>query len=166
MFPAFSPTNCRNLRACLIALLSSNECAEMPEPHAIDDVTAHDSYSQVVGTLRDIPHRLRPFISEAKLAWNLLAGLRFDDSAPSFAPSRPFTRRIEMVTTPITGPTKTFICKQLDKLPPVVTDWQQCQQPRCSHYCDGECCNSGRQSASAPCPFDGKELLLVDAEAV
>jgi hypothetical protein len=65
-----------------------------------------------------------------------------------------------MVTT-----TKSVICKQLDKLPPVVSDWQQlCQQPRCSHYCAGECCNSGRQSASAPCPFDGKELPLVDAE--
>jgi hypothetical protein len=71
-----------------------------------------------------------------------------------------------MVTTRFTGPTKTFICKQLDKLPPVVSDWQQsCQQPRCSHYCDGECCNSGRPSASAPCPFDGKELPLVEAEA-
>ena len=72
-----------------------------------------------------------------------------------------------MVTTLCPEPTKTFICKQLDKLPPVVSDWQQsCQQPRCSHYCAGECCNSGRQSASAPCPFDGKELPLVDAEEV
>ena len=71
-----------------------------------------------------------------------------------------------MVTTLFTGHTKTFICKQLDKLPPVVSDWQQCQQPRCSHYCDGECCNSRRQSATAPCPLDGKELPLVDAEAV
>ena len=71
-----------------------------------------------------------------------------------------------MVTTLSTGPTKTFICKQLDKLPPVVSDWQQCQQPRCSHYCAGECCNSGRTSASAPCPFDHKELPLVDAEDV
>jgi hypothetical protein len=71
-----------------------------------------------------------------------------------------------MATTLLTEGNKTFICKQLDRLPPVVSEWQQCQQPRCSHYCDGECCNSGRQSASAPCPFDGKELLLVDAEAV
>jgi hypothetical protein len=72
-----------------------------------------------------------------------------------------------MLTTLSSKTSKTFICKQLDKLPPVVSDWQQsCKQPRCSHYCDGECCNSGRQSASAPCPFDGKELLLIDAEAV
>jgi len=72
-----------------------------------------------------------------------------------------------MVATLFTGDTKTFICKQLSKLPPVVSDWQQsCKQPRCSHYCDGKCCNPGRQSASAPCPFDGKELLLVDAEPV
>ena len=72
-----------------------------------------------------------------------------------------------MVTTLSTGHMKTFMCKQLAKLPPVVSDWQQsCQQPRCSHYCGGECCNSVRQSASAPCPFDGKELLLVDADSV
>ena len=69
-----------------------------------------------------------------------------------------------MATAPFTRHTKTFICKQLNKLPPVVSDWQQCQQPRCSHYSAGECCNSGRHSASAPCPFDGKELPLVDAE--
>jgi hypothetical protein len=71
-----------------------------------------------------------------------------------------------MVTTLFDRNTNTFICKQLDKLPPVVSDWQSCQQPRCSHYCAGECCDSGRQLALAPCPFDGKELLLVDAEAV
>ena len=72
-----------------------------------------------------------------------------------------------MATTFFTGPTRTFICKQLDKLPPVVSDWQQsCQQPRCTHFCAGECCNPGRTSALAPCPFDGKELLLVDAEFV
>ncbi len=72
-----------------------------------------------------------------------------------------------MVTIRFTEPTKTFICKQLAQLPPVVSDWQQsCQQPRCSHFCAGECCNSGRPSASAPCPFDGKELPLVDAEDV
>jgi hypothetical protein len=72
-----------------------------------------------------------------------------------------------MVTTHFTGDTKILICKQLSKLPPVVNDWQQsCKQPRCSHYFNGECCNSERQSASAPCPFDGKELLLVDAEPV
>jgi hypothetical protein len=73
----------------------------------------------------------------------------------------------EMVTTHFTVDTKTLICKQLSKLPPVVNDWQQsCKQPQCSHYSDGECCKAGRQSASAPCPFDGKELLLVDAETV
>lgn len=72
-----------------------------------------------------------------------------------------------MVTTLFAGNTKTVICKQLSKLPPVMSDWQQsCQQPRCSHYCAGECCISSRQSASAPCPFDGKELPLVDAEDV
>ncbi len=73
-----------------------------------------------------------------------------------------------MVTTLFTGNTKTFICKQLDRLPSVVSDWQQsCKQPQCPHYCDGKCCNPGRQSVSvsAPCPFDGKELPLVDAEA-
>ena len=72
-----------------------------------------------------------------------------------------------MVTTLFTGPTKTFICKQLDRLPPVVSEWQQsCKHPQCSHYCEGECCHPGRQSASSPCPFDGKELPLVEAEAV
>jgi hypothetical protein len=72
-----------------------------------------------------------------------------------------------MVTTLFTRYTTTFICKQLSKLPPVVSDWQQtCKQPRCSHFCDGECCNPGRQSASASCPFDGKELPLVDADLV
>jgi len=72
-----------------------------------------------------------------------------------------------MFTSFFPGDTKTFICKQLSKMPPVIGEWQQsCKQPRCSHYCDGECCNAGRQSASAPCPFDGKELLLVDAEPV
>jgi hypothetical protein len=69
-----------------------------------------------------------------------------------------------MVTTLFTRDTKSFICKQLSKLPPVVCDWQQfCKQPQCSHYCDGERRNAGRQAASAPCPLDGKELLLVDA---
>ena len=58
----------------------------------------------------------------------------------------------------------TIICKHLPELPPVVSDWQQsCQQPRCPHYCQGECSHSGRQWTSAPCPFDGKELLLEDA---
>ena len=72
-----------------------------------------------------------------------------------------------MVTTLFTGDTKTFICKQLSKLPPVVSDWQQsCKQPHCSPYCDGGCSNASRQSASARCPFDGKELPLVDAEPV
>jgi hypothetical protein len=57
-----------------------------------------------------------------------------------------------------------LVCKHLSELPPVVSDWQQsCQQPRCPHYRLGECCNSGRLSASAPCPFDSKELLLEDA---
>ena len=60
----------------------------------------------------------------------------------------------------------TIICKHLPELPPVVSDWQQsCQQPRCPHYCQGECSHSGRQWTSAPCPFDGKELLLEDAIA-
>ena len=63
--------------------------------------------------------------------------------------------------------TKTFICKQLEKLPPVVSDWQQsCQQPQCSHFCEGECDDTGRQSASAPCPFDGKDLPMMDSESV
>jgi hypothetical protein len=71
-----------------------------------------------------------------------------------------------MVTTLFTGRTKAFICKQMSKLPPVVSDWQQCQQPQCSHYCDGMCSNPSRQSASARCPFDDMELPLVDAESV
>jgi hypothetical protein len=57
-----------------------------------------------------------------------------------------------------------LVCRHLPGLPPVVGEWQQsCPQPRCPHYCQGECWNSGRQGASAACPFDGKELLLVDA---
>ena len=72
-----------------------------------------------------------------------------------------------MVTTLYDGHTKNLVCKHLSKLPPVVSDWQQsCQQPQCSHYCKGECCHPGRQSASAPCPFDDKELLLEDAESL
>jgi hypothetical protein len=58
--------------------------------------------------------------------------------------------------------TNTLICKHLPALPPVVSDWQQeCHQPRCPYYCLGEC--TRRQLASAPCPFDGKELPLEDA---
>src|SRR6516225_5108619 len=72
----------------------------------------------------------------------------------------------EMTRTFLTGDTQTLICKHLPHLPPVVSDWQQsCQQPRCPHYCQGECWNSSRQWVSAPCPFDGKELLLEDAAA-
>jgi hypothetical protein len=60
--------------------------------------------------------------------------------------------------------THTLICKYLAELPPIVSDWQQsCQQPLCPHYCHGECSNPGRQEASAPCPFDGRELLLEEA---
>lgn len=71
-----------------------------------------------------------------------------------------------MATNLSTGGTRTFACKQLSNLPPVVSDGQQsCKQPQCSHYCNGECCNPGRTSAFAPCPFDGKELPLVEAEA-
>jgi hypothetical protein len=71
----------------------------------------------------------------------------------------------EMTTGVLTNGTHIIICKHLPSLPPVVSDWQQsCQQPRCPHYCQGECCNPGRQTASAPCPFDGRELLLEDAE--
>jgi hypothetical protein len=73
----------------------------------------------------------------------------------------------EMTTTFLVNDTHVRICKQLSGLPPVVSDWQQsCQQPRCPHYCQGECCHPGRQWASAPCPFDGKELLLEDAPAI
>jgi carbon storage regulator CsrA len=71
------------------------------------------------------------------------------------------------ICQPVAALTPSYICKKLDNLPPIVSEWQQsCKQPQCSHYCDGECRNSGRQSASAPCPFDGNELLLVDSEAV
>ena len=62
--------------------------------------------------------------------------------------------------------TKTFICKQLETLPPIVSEWQRCKEPECRHYCEGECWHEGRQAASAPCPFDGRELPLVDAEYV
>jgi hypothetical protein len=69
-----------------------------------------------------------------------------------------------MTTSLFTNGTHAFICKHLPELPPVVSDWQQsCQQPRCPHYCHGECCNPGRREEFAPCPFDGKELLLEEA---
>jgi hypothetical protein len=72
-----------------------------------------------------------------------------------------------MATILSAGDTKTLICKYLSELPPIVGDWQlSCKEPRCSHYCNGACCNPGRQTASAPCPFDGKELPLVDTEPV
>lgn len=68
--------------------------------------------------------------------------------------------------TSLNGQSTSFICKHLGKLPPVVSDWQQsCKEPHCSHFCDGECGNASRHSASAACPFDDKELLLVDSEA-
>src|SRR5581483_5020804 len=69
-----------------------------------------------------------------------------------------------MTTSLFTRDTRALSRKHLSELPPVVSDWQQsCQQPRCPHYCRGECCNSGRRGGFAPCPFDGKELLLEDA---
>jgi hypothetical protein len=72
-----------------------------------------------------------------------------------------------MTRSLLTNDTPIIVCKHLPSLPPVVSDWQQsCQQPRCPHYCQGECCNPGRQAADAPCPFDGRELLLEDAPAV
>jgi hypothetical protein len=70
-----------------------------------------------------------------------------------------------MTTSLLSNDRHTLICKHLRALPPVVSDWQQsCQQPRCPHYCQGACCNPGRHAASAPCPFDGTELPLEDAE--
>jgi hypothetical protein len=58
-----------------------------------------------------------------------------------------------------------LVCKHLSELPPVVSDWQQsCKRPRCPHYRQGECHNPGRERADAPCPFDGEELLLEDAD--
>ncbi len=69
-----------------------------------------------------------------------------------------------MSTSLLTNGTPARICKHLPELPPVVSDWQQsCQQPRCPHYCHGECDHPARDRASAPCPFDGKQLLLEDA---
>ncbi len=69
-----------------------------------------------------------------------------------------------MTTSLLTNGTHARICKHLPELPPVVSDWQQsCQQPRCPHYCQGECDHPARDRSSAPCPFDGKELLLEDA---
>jgi hypothetical protein len=73
----------------------------------------------------------------------------------------------EMTMNLLANDTHALICKHLPGLPPVVSDWQQsCQQPRCPHYCQGECRNPGRQWAFAPCPFDGEALLLEDAAAV
>jgi hypothetical protein len=70
-----------------------------------------------------------------------------------------------MTTNPLPNDTPPLICKHLPHLPPVVSDWQQsCQQPRCPHYCQGVCCNQGRERASAPCLFDGQDLLLEDAQ--
>jgi hypothetical protein len=43
---AFSPVICGICREKLIALLSPNGRAEMPEPHTIDSVTAHDRQFQ------------------------------------------------------------------------------------------------------------------------
>lgn len=64
-----------------------------------------------------------------------------------------------MVAPLLTTSTKKFVCKKLSILPPVVTEWQQsCEQPQCSHYCDGECRDSGRQSESAPCPMDAVDM--------
>jgi hypothetical protein len=72
----------------------------------------------------------------------------------------------EMTMTDLTNDRQTLICKYLPDLPPVVSDWQQsCLQPRCPYYCQGECSNHGRHCSSAACPFDGKELLLEDADA-
>jgi hypothetical protein len=69
-----------------------------------------------------------------------------------------------MTTSPLANGTHPLACKHLPDLPPVVSDWQQsCQQPRCPHYRLGECGNPGRRAASAPCPFDGGELLLEEA---
>jgi hypothetical protein len=71
-----------------------------------------------------------------------------------------------MTARPLTNDAHALICKHLPKLPPVVSDWQQsCQQPRCTHYCQGECCHPGRHAASAPCPFDSRELLPADVTA-
>jgi hypothetical protein len=75
-------------------------------------------------------------------------------------------REDEMVTTLFSSETEIVVCKHLPELPPVVSEWQQnCQQPHCSHFCDGECFHPDRHSMFA-CPFDGGELLLevVDAE--
>jgi len=70
-----------------------------------------------------------------------------------------------MTTDLLANDRHVLTCKHLPDLPPVVSDWQQsCEQPRCPYYCQGECCNPSRQLASAPCPFDGEELPLEDAE--
>ena len=70
-----------------------------------------------------------------------------------------------MTTSLLTNDTHALICKHLNELPPVVCDWQQsCQRPRCPHYRRGECCNPARLEASAPCPFDGRELPLEDTD--
>src|ERR1022692_2920788 len=138
----------------------------MPEPHTIDCVTAHDPYSKVSVLWR----------YSAPPASSYVRGKTRVHSQTDFRIMTLHCNPLiqchsgggnEMVTTLFTGHRKTFICKQLDKLPPVVGEWQQsCKQQRCSHYCAGACCNPGRQSTSARCPFDGMELLLVDAEPI
>jgi hypothetical protein len=73
----------------------------------------------------------------------------------------------EMTVDLLTNDSRTLTCKHLPALPPVVSDWQQsCQQPRCPHYCRGECWNPDRQGAAAACPFDGEELPLEDTDAL
>jgi hypothetical protein len=127
-------------------------------------MTAHHSRFQIVWPLRGVPTSLRRFISRVYLGWHRNAGFRYDDIECWPISQAHLQGWNDMNATLFAEETTSFICKHLDKLPPVVSDWQQCQQPRCSHYCAGKCCNSGRLTASAPCPFDATELPLEDAK--
>ena len=71
---AFFVRSCGIFDGVLDPFMARNEgevAAGLPEPHTIASVTAHDPHP----FFGDIPHRLRPFMTAAKLVWNFLAGL-------------------------------------------------------------------------------------------
>lgn len=59
-----------------------------------------------------------------------------------------------------------FPCKKVSELPVVVNEWQgqDLMCPDCNHYYRGMCSNPTRDSATSPCPFDGKDLPLRKVE--
>ena len=61
-------------------------------------------------------------------------------------------------------PGTTSLCKKVQEVPPVYTEWQQpvwC--PDCDYYKDGKCGYSLRTESGAACPFDDQVLPLRDA---